>query len=125
MPATRAGPPHPRGGRTVARSRSLRPAIPKLIYYAKQHILIVPTGGGAGRILTADIDRNILSPRWAADGKWIYAFLEDDRNQQLVRLNAASGKLERLHEGRRETTAFDVGAKQPHRAAGKYGGSAG
>lgn len=84
---------------------------PKLIYYAQQDLLIVPVGGGAARSVTASIDRNILSPRWSADGKSIYAFIEDDRNQQLVRLNAASGKLERLHEGQHEATAFDIGAK--------------
>lgn len=84
---------------------------PKLIYYAKQNLLIVPLDGGAVRTVTADLDRNILSPRWSADGKWIHALLEDDRNQQLVRLNATSGKLERLHQGRHETTAFDSSAQ--------------
>jgi dipeptidyl aminopeptidase/acylaminoacyl peptidase len=40
-----------------------------------------------------------------------HAMLEDDRNQHLARIDAASGRIERLLEGRRETTAFDVGAK--------------
>ncbi len=82
-----------------------------LIYYATQHLVIVATDSGAARTVAAGIDRNILSPRWSGDGAWIYGFIEDDRNQHFARLNAANGKLERLREGRRETTAFDLGPK--------------
>jgi dipeptidyl aminopeptidase/acylaminoacyl peptidase len=84
---------------------------PKLIYYAQQDLMIANVDGSGTRIITADIDRNVFAPRWSADGKWLYAFIEDDRNQQLVRLNPLTGKLERLLEGRRESTAFDLGAK--------------
>jgi dipeptidyl aminopeptidase/acylaminoacyl peptidase len=83
---------------------------PKLIYYAQQDLMIAPLDGPA-RVITEDIDRNLISPRWSGDGKSIYAFVEDDRNQHLVRVNAANGKMERLLEGRRETTEFDVGPK--------------
>jgi dipeptidyl aminopeptidase/acylaminoacyl peptidase len=83
---------------------------PKLIYYAQQDLMIAPLDGPA-HVITGDIDRNLISPRWSADGKSIYAFLEDDRNQHLVRVNAASGKMQRLLEGRRETTDFDAGSK--------------
>ncbi|RPH52716.1 MAG: S9 family peptidase, partial [Lysobacterales bacterium] len=76
-----------------------------------QHLVIVATDSGAARTVAAGIDRTILSPRWSGDGAWIYGFIEDDRNQHFARLNAANGKLERLREGRRETTAFDLGPK--------------
>lgn len=82
----------------------------KLIYYAQQDVMIAPLDGPA-RIITTDIDRNLTSPHWSADGKWIHAFIEDDRNQHLVRLNASTGKMEHLQQGRRETSEFDVGAK--------------
>jgi dipeptidyl aminopeptidase/acylaminoacyl peptidase len=85
---------------------------PNLIYYATQELVIVATDSGAARTLAAGIDRNILSPRWSDDGAWIYASIEDDRNQHFVRLNATNGKVERLHAGRRETTAFDLGPKR-------------
>lgn len=81
----------------------------KLIYYSKMQLLIVAADSGQARVVTADLDRNILSPRWSGDGKWIYAFIEDDRNQHLIRLNPVNGKPERLLEGRRETSAFDLG----------------
>ncbi len=83
---------------------------PTLIYYAQQDLMIAPLDGPA-RVISDGIDRNLISPRWSADGKWIYAFIEDDRNQHLARVNAATGKLERLLEGRRETAEFDVGPK--------------
>ncbi|HKE96427.1 MAG TPA: S9 family peptidase [Povalibacter sp.] len=84
---------------------------PKLIYYAKQDLMIANADGSGTRIVTGDLDRNFLAPRWSADGKWIYGFIEDDRNQQLARINPATGKLDRILEGRRESTAFDIGTK--------------
>jgi len=83
----------------------------KLIYYSKVQLETVPVNGGEARIVTADIDRNIFAPQWSKDGKWIYALLEEDRDQHFIRLNPANGKLERLLEGRRETTMFDLGPK--------------
>jgi dipeptidyl aminopeptidase/acylaminoacyl peptidase len=81
---------------------------PKLIYYSTHHLAVVPASGGAPRILTASLDRNVLSPRWSQDGKSIYFLLEEDRNQLLSRLDVASGKVERLMGGRRETFQFDL-----------------
>lgn len=83
---------------------------PKLIYYAQQDLMIASLDGTT-RVLTSGIDRNLFGPRWSHDGKAIYAFLEDDRNQHLVRLDPASGRLDRLLDGRRETTDFDLGPK--------------
>jgi dipeptidyl aminopeptidase/acylaminoacyl peptidase len=84
---------------------------PKLIYYAQQDLMIANVDGSGTRIITNDIDRNIVAPLWASDGKWIYGFIEDDRNQHLIRIDPNGGKLERLLEGRRETTGFDLGPK--------------
>jgi dipeptidyl aminopeptidase/acylaminoacyl peptidase len=81
---------------------------PKLIYYAQQELMIANLDGST-RIITQAIDRNVISPRWSGDGKSIYAFIEDDRNQHLVRIDAENGRPARILEGRRETTAFDVG----------------
>ena len=40
----------------------------KLIYYAGQKLAVVPAAGGPAKVLTPALDRNILSPRWSADG---------------------------------------------------------
>lgn len=85
---------------------------PKLIYYATHHLAVAPASGGEVRILTAALDRNVLEPQWSADGRAIYFLVEDDRNQHLARLHVGSGKIERLNQGRRLTSAFDVGASR-------------
>jgi dipeptidyl aminopeptidase/acylaminoacyl peptidase len=84
---------------------------PKLIYYSTQNLALVPVAGGEPRILTRELDRNVIEPRWSRNGRSIYFLLEDDRNQHLARIDVASGKIERLVTGRRETTDFDIGAK--------------
>jgi dipeptidyl aminopeptidase/acylaminoacyl peptidase len=84
---------------------------PKLIYYTTQNLAIVPVAGGEARILTRELDRNVIEPRWSRNGRSIYFLLEDDRNQHLARIEVANGKIERLVAGRRETTKFDVGGK--------------
>jgi dipeptidyl aminopeptidase/acylaminoacyl peptidase len=92
---------------------------PKLIYYSTHHLAIVPVSSGdarndmrgGARNVTEKLDRNVLQPRWSPDGAAIYFLLEDDRNQHLARLQLKSGKLDRLVAGRRESTAYDLGAK--------------
>jgi dipeptidyl aminopeptidase/acylaminoacyl peptidase len=84
---------------------------PKLIYYSTHHLALVSADGGEARKLTLTLDRNVMAPVWARNGRSIYFLLEDDRNQHLARLNVANGKIERVVEGRRETAAFDLGGK--------------
>ena len=82
----------------------------KLIYYAVQKLAIVPASGGAPRILTAELDRNVASPAWSSDGSSITFLLEDDRTVGLARVPAAGGAIERLVSGSRVVSALAVGA---------------
>jgi dipeptidyl aminopeptidase/acylaminoacyl peptidase len=84
---------------------------PKLIYYSTHHLALVAAAGGNKRILTTALDRNILQPRWSADGKTLYMLVEDDLNQHLAKLNVANGKIERVLDGRRRTGSFDLNGK--------------
>jgi dipeptidyl aminopeptidase/acylaminoacyl peptidase len=84
---------------------------PKLIYYSNHNLAVVAASGGTSRIVTQALDRDVIEPHWSADGKSIYFLWEDDRNQVLSRLNVASGRIERLLDGRRETTDYDLGSK--------------
>ena len=84
---------------------------PKLIYYSIHNLAVVSASGGASRIVTKDLDRNVIEPQWSADGGSIYFMLEDDRNQVLARLNVGNGKIDRLLNGRRESTDYDLGTK--------------
>ncbi len=83
----------------------------KLVYFATQQVIVVPLDGGPARVIAKDLDRNVFSPLWSADGRWIYGLIEDDRNQHLARFRADSEKIEHLLTGRREVTAFDLGRK--------------
>jgi len=85
---------------------------PKLIYYSTHHLAVVSADGGEPRILTRALDRNVMSPVWAHNGRSIYFLVEDDRNQHLARIETGSNSIERLVDGRRETSAFDVGGKE-------------
>jgi dipeptidyl aminopeptidase/acylaminoacyl peptidase len=83
----------------------------KLLYYARTQLNVVAATGGAPRVASSGLDRNVLQPEWSDDGRSIYALLEDDRNQYLARFDAKSGEVKRLNEGRRETSAFELGPK--------------
>jgi Tol biopolymer transport system component len=41
----------------------------ELFSYGTSHLALVPASGGATRLLTADLDRNVGKPMWSADGK--------------------------------------------------------
>jgi dipeptidyl aminopeptidase/acylaminoacyl peptidase len=84
---------------------------PKLIYYSTHFLAVVPAAGGEPRVVTPALDRNVIDPQWSADGRSIYAMIEDDRNQHLSRIDPRNGKVERILEGRREIEVFDVGPK--------------
>jgi dipeptidyl aminopeptidase/acylaminoacyl peptidase len=81
----------------------------KLIYYAGQKLAVIPAAGGAARVLTPTLDRNVLSPRWSADGKSILFLLEDDRVFHLARVLASGGQIDRLVQGRRTVSDYSVG----------------
>ncbi len=72
----------------------------KLIYYARQKLAVVPVSGGRARLITNALDRNVLSPVWAADGSSIEFLLEDDRTTHVASVPAAGGPVQRLTTGR-------------------------
>jgi dipeptidyl aminopeptidase/acylaminoacyl peptidase len=81
---------------------------PELIYYASQNVAIVPTAGGAAKVLTPGLDRQVLSPTWSADGSSVLFLLEDDRVYHLARVAAAGGAVERVVEGRQAVADLSV-----------------
>lgn len=80
----------------------------KLIYYAGQKLAVVPAAGGAARVVTPTLDRNVLSPHWSADGSRILFLLEDDRVTHLASVSGEGGKVETLTRGRRLVSDFSV-----------------
>jgi dipeptidyl aminopeptidase/acylaminoacyl peptidase len=81
---------------------------PKKIEYAVHSLAIVPAAGGQAKILTEKLDRNVVQPFWEPGGKSIYAVLENDGAQNLVRIPIDGGALEPVTNGRRKVTAYNV-----------------
>jgi dipeptidyl aminopeptidase/acylaminoacyl peptidase len=82
---------------------------PELLYYATQNVAIVPVAGGASKVLTPGLDRQVLSPMWSEDGSSVLFLLEDDRVYHLARVPAAGGPVQRVVEGRQAVTDLSVG----------------
>ena len=81
----------------------------KLIYYAGHRLAVVPAAGGPARVLTATLDRNVLSPTWSADGRSILFLLEDDRVTDVASVPASGGPVQRLTRGRGLISDFSLG----------------
>jgi dipeptidyl aminopeptidase/acylaminoacyl peptidase len=82
----------------------------KMIYYSVYQLAVIPAAGGTPRLLAPDLDRLVTQPRWSADGKAIYALVEEDRNVELARFPiSGGGKVDRIVAGRRLVSGFDLG----------------
>jgi dipeptidyl aminopeptidase/acylaminoacyl peptidase len=88
---------------------------PADMYYAVYHVAVVPAAGGESRPLTRHLDKNPGSfttrPRWSPDGRLLYFLLEDRGSVHLVRMPAAGGAVEKLVDGERVLSAFELGPK--------------
>src|SRR5205807_6429977 len=60
------------------------------------------------KVLTQDLDRNVVHPQWSPDGRSVFVVLEDDGVQTLVRVSAVGNATETVVGGRRTVTAYDV-----------------
>jgi dipeptidyl aminopeptidase/acylaminoacyl peptidase len=81
----------------------------KLVYYGLRRLAVVPAAGGASRVLTPDLDRNVGSPHFTPDGSAIFFLLEDDQAGELARIPLAGGAVERVLGGRLVVSDFSVG----------------
>ncbi|HLA79059.1 MAG TPA: prolyl oligopeptidase family serine peptidase [Vicinamibacteria bacterium] len=84
---------------------------PKDMWYGANHLALVSTNGRVRRPLTASLDRNLLSPRFSPDGRFVYFLLEEGGNQPLARVPVGGGPVERVVAGEREIQAFDLGPR--------------
>jgi dipeptidyl aminopeptidase/acylaminoacyl peptidase len=81
---------------------------PDLIWYATNHLAIVPAAGGEERVLTAALDRNVGSPVFAADDKSILFVLEDSGEQHLAQFRLATDQVHRLIDGELSVREFSI-----------------
>ena len=69
--------------------------------YDQARLAVIPSGGGEARTLTDALDRPISGASWSADGRSLTFVVVDDRTQQVGRVPAMGGRIERLTDGRR------------------------
>jgi dipeptidyl aminopeptidase/acylaminoacyl peptidase len=106
-PGTDESPAWSPDGKWIAFTSQLEP---RLFQYATFHIAIAPATGGEARVLTLKLDRNSSVPRFSPDGKWIYFIADDDGTQNLMRVPAIGGEIERPIGGRKMVQSFTLDA---------------
>src|SRR6267143_1010202 len=79
---------------------------PDIIYYATQQLALVPVAGGAPRLLTRTLDRNVGDPQFARDGSAIWFLLEDHGEQDIARIAPDGSGLTRPVTGPLDVSAF-------------------
>jgi len=80
----------------------------KLIYYGLHRLAVIPAAGGPARVLTPELDRNVQSPRFTADGAAILFTLEEDQAVFLAKIPSAGGKIDRLISARGCVSTFST-----------------
>lgn len=78
-------------------------------WYATNHLAVSPATGGEARVLTKDYDRFVHAPRYALDGRTIYAFSQDDGQMPLIAVDAKSGKVSKMTQDQAVIYSFDTG----------------
>jgi dipeptidyl aminopeptidase/acylaminoacyl peptidase len=81
---------------------------PKLIYYGGQKLAVVPAAGGPARVITPELDRNVLSPTWSPDGGAILFLLEDDRVTNVASVSVTGGPIRPVTRGRQLVSDFSL-----------------
>ncbi|HEX4852401.1 MAG TPA: S9 family peptidase, partial [Puia sp.] len=79
------------------------------IMYDQPILAIISKEGGEPRLLSKQLDRPVLNPRWSEDGKNILAIEEDDRQQFVGNFSVANGQMTRVADGLREFDDLEKG----------------
>ena len=105
-PGADASPAWSPDGKSITHTTITRP---DAFDYALPYLAISSSQGGKTRVLTAEMERVIFSPKFSTDGAHIWFLLEDSGEQNLARINLASGKIERLVSGKNIVQDFYPG----------------
>jgi dipeptidyl aminopeptidase/acylaminoacyl peptidase len=76
--------------------------------YDPARLAVVPAGGGDALLLAPELDRAASEPHWSPDGRSLLFLVEDDRSQQLARVPAGGGAVDRLSETGAVVQAFSA-----------------
>jgi len=81
---------------------------PSLSYYSLAQLGAVSISEESDRVLTAELDRNAMSPQWSADGSAVYFLVEDEMGVRVATVPADGGKPSRLTGDAVTVRSFDV-----------------
>jgi dipeptidyl aminopeptidase/acylaminoacyl peptidase len=95
-------------GRTIA---FVEGGDPKDMWFAPGHLATVATAGGPPRPLTRALDRDVTSPRFSSDGRFVYFLFEDPGVIHLARVPPGGGSVERVLAGERKVSAYSLGPR--------------
>lgn len=87
---------------------------PKYAGYDPEQLAVISAKGGKPVVLTAELDRNISSPRWSADGSLLHFLVTDDRKRMIASMPAAGGKVTNIYPSKGNpgvVRSFEVGAR--------------
>jgi dipeptidyl aminopeptidase/acylaminoacyl peptidase len=73
------------------------------------HVWTAPSAGGAGRDLTAAMDRRVAVCRFGPDSRFVYFIAEDHGNRVLYRVDGDGGNPDAVVNGPGSVAAFSVG----------------
>ena len=82
----------------------------KWVYYAPWQLAVIDVASGKSRI-PAPIDRCFTHPRWSADGRYVFALVEQSLVTHVARIDLADGSLDELDRGARFDYELDVAGK--------------
>jgi dipeptidyl aminopeptidase/acylaminoacyl peptidase len=77
--------------------------------YRQSRLAVIAVTGGAPRFVADSLDRPVRQPVWEEGGGSIAFVVTDDRSQYPARVTIATGKVERLLDGRRVTGNLSAG----------------
>jgi dipeptidyl aminopeptidase/acylaminoacyl peptidase len=92
-------------GQTIAYTRSVSEEAYHM--YDEPVLCVIPAAGGTPKVLSRSLDRPVLNPRWAKDGKSILALVEDDRLQYIGAFSPDNGALSKRTTGPRIFTSLE------------------
>ena len=78
------------------------------IWYATNHLALVPSSGGKATLLTESLDRNISDPAFSDDGKLIYFLLEESGTSIVGSISPSGKNLKRVIAGNHSIYNFNL-----------------
>ncbi|WP_298391404.1 S9 family peptidase [Hydrotalea sp.] len=85
--------------------------------YGQNILAVVAANGGVSTLLTTAIDRPVSNQQWAADGKYVYCLVTDNRKKYLAQVDIASKRMQPIIEGEFCLERLNMSANQSQMAA--------